>query len=108
MPFLFSLGVSVRDAEPMGDGGRRHPIGDGELAENVGDVQRGRLRADEKRLRRSDGWSDPSPPGPEALTSNNGRFQDQMSRVSLDDLGGIPSPTQQHVKPQATCTELAG
>jgi len=27
MPFLFSLGVSVRDAEPMGDRGRRHPIG---------------------------------------------------------------------------------
>jgi hypothetical protein len=34
----------------MGDRGRRHPISDAELAENVGDVQCGRLRADEKRL----------------------------------------------------------
>jgi hypothetical protein len=33
----------------MGDRGRRHPIGDGELAENVGDVQRGRFGY-EKRL----------------------------------------------------------
>jgi len=50
MPFLFSLGISGRDTEPMSDRGRRHPIGDAELAENVGDVQCGRLRADEKRL----------------------------------------------------------
>ena len=50
MPFLFSLGISGRDAEPMGDRGRRHPIGDAELAENVGDVQCGGIRADEKRL----------------------------------------------------------
>jgi hypothetical protein len=47
MPFLFSLSISGRDAEPMGDRGRRHPIRDAELAENVGDVQCGGLRADE-------------------------------------------------------------
>src|SRR5262245_20197989 len=50
MPFLFSLGVSGRDTETMSDRGRRYPISDAELAENVGDVQRGRLRTDEKRL----------------------------------------------------------
>ena len=50
MPFFLSLGISGRDAEPMGDRGRRHSIDDAELAENVGDVQCGGLRADEKRL----------------------------------------------------------
>jgi hypothetical protein len=34
----------------MGDRGRSHPIGNAELAENVGDVQCGGLRADQKRL----------------------------------------------------------
>ena len=49
MPFLFSLGGTGRDAERVGDR-HRHPISDAELAENVGDVQCGRFRADEKRL----------------------------------------------------------
>jgi hypothetical protein len=50
MPFLFSLGISGRDAEPIAARGCRPPIGDPELARMLGDVQCGGLRAHEKRL----------------------------------------------------------